>query len=137
MKNKEEWYEITDIEKFVESTRVLIFDAFGKNQAEIGRLATEIKELKIHEQTELESILSQQEGLLIVKSLVKKKNKKYTLNHTIYSRIIESFNERLIGNMLSNLSSRGLLESAFDVESNDFIFWVPENVKNNKKPETD
>ena len=34
-------------------------------------------------------------------------------------------------NMLNKLSHDGLLESAFDEESNDFIFWVKEN--ENKK----
>jgi hypothetical protein len=136
MKNKEEWYEIHDIDKFVESTRVLIYDAFGKKESEIKTLVTEVKDLETHEQLEIDSILSQQEGLLIVKSLARKKNKKYTINHAIYSMIIESFNQRLVDNLLSNLTNKGLIESAFDSETNDFIFWIPDE-KNDQKSETD
>lgn len=138
MKKRDEWYEIVDIEKFVESTRVLIFDAFGKKNPELENLATDLQELKEQERLEIDSVLTQQEALLIVKNLAKKKHGVYSINNKIYSQIIDSFNTRLIGNMLSSLTSRGLLETAFDSESNDFVFWVPENNdKNNQKPETD
>lgn len=138
MKKKDEWYEIVDIEKFVESTRVLIFDAFGKKNLKLEDLATDLQSLKEQEKLEINSVLTQQEALLIVKNLAKKKHGVYVINNKIYSKIIESFNERLVGNMLSNLTNRGLLETAFDSESNDFVFWVPDNNdKNNQKPETD
>lgn len=138
MKNKEEWYEIADIEKFVESTRVLVFDAFGKQNYDIENLVTEISNLKEHEKIELNSIFTQQEAMNIVRGLVKKRKGVYTINHIIYSKIVESFNERFIGNMLANLTSKGLLESAFDTEANDFVFWIKDNnEKNNQRPQTD
>jgi hypothetical protein len=43
----------------------------------------------------------------------------------------------MISNILSKLVSEGLLDSAFDTEKNDFIFWVKENNGKEEKPETD
>lgn len=126
MKNKEEWYEIVELDKFVESTRVLVFDAFGRQDYDLSKLVMELHNLKEHEQLEINKILTQQECMTIVKNLIKKKNNHYVINHKIYTRIIENINERLVGNMLSNLTNRGLLESAYDSTLNDFVFWIPD-----------
>lgn len=125
MKKKDEWYEIVDLEKFVETTRIMIFDAFGKQNIDITKVAISIKDLKKEEQIEIETVLNQKEAMLITQEIVKKKHGVYTLNNKTYSLIIEKLNERLVGNMLANLTNRGLLDSAFDSELNDFVFWVP------------
>jgi hypothetical protein len=33
----------------------------------------------------------------------------------------------MISNMLNNLVNKGVLDSGFDDESNDFIFWIKDN----------
>ncbi len=137
MKKKEEWYEITDIDKFVEATRVLIYDSFGKKNYDFNQSVTNIIDLAKADQQELNKTFTQQEALLIVKELAKKRKGLYCINDRIYSKIIESFTERFVGNMISDLTSRGLLESAFDDKVNDFVFWVSEKNENNQKPETD
>ena len=43
----------------------------------------------------------------------------------------------MISNMLNTLVNKGLLETAYDNESNDFIFWVKNNETSQEKPETD
>ena len=49
----------------------------------------------------------------------------------------------MVSNILNQLVQKGLVESAFDTESNDFIFWVKDNDKLFKNetetdlPETD
>jgi hypothetical protein len=43
---------------------------------------------------------------------------------------IESLNSRLVSNMLHKLSMEGFLESAFDSNLNDFVFWVKEDEEN-------
>jgi len=42
-------------------------------------------------------------------------------------------NGRLVSNMLTSLVSKGLIESAYDEQINDFVFWI----KDNESPETD
>jgi hypothetical protein len=42
----------------------------------------------------------------------------------------------MVSNILNSLVNKGLVETAYDAEANDFIFWVSdENKKEN--PETD
>ncbi len=45
--------------------------------------------------------------------------------------IIEDFNARLVSNLLQQLVAKGLIESSYDEEENDFIFWVADD-KNTK-----
>jgi hypothetical protein len=130
-------YTITNLEKFVESTRVLVFDAFGKtDDHNLSELTLNLTELKPEEQVEIDSVLSQQEGLIIAKDFIREKtrNKKtiYIISEKKYMAMIESFNERLVSNMLKNLTQSGLLESAYDSELNDFIFWIKEQPYENK-----
>jgi hypothetical protein len=130
-------YTITNLEKFVESTRVLVFDAFGKtDDHNLSELTLNLTELKPEEQVEIDSVLSQQEGLIIAKDFIREKtrNKKtiYIISEKKYMAMIESFNERLVSNMLKNLTESGLLESAYDSELNDFIFWIKEQPYENK-----
>ena len=39
--------------------------------------------------------------------------------------------------ILNGLVNKGLVETAYDSESNDFIFWVKDDNKKEEKPETD
>ena len=131
------YYTITDLDQFIESTRVLVFDAFGKaDNHDPDQLALYLQELKPQEQIELNSVLTQQESLNIAKDFIKEKikNKKtvYIISEKKYMAMIESFNERLVSNMLKNLTQIGLLESAYDSELNDFIFWIKEQDQPNE-----
>ena len=132
-----QYYKITNLEKFIESTRVLVFDAFGKtDNHDPDELTMNLTELKPEEQVEIDSVLSQQESLIIARDFIrqKTKNKKtiYIISEKKYMAMIESFNERLISNMLKNLTQIGLLDSAYDSELNDFIFWIKEQPNENK-----
>lgn len=124
-------YTITDLEKFIESTRVVVFDSFGKTENyDPNKIAISLTELKPEEQMEIDSVLSQQESLTIARGFIRKttRHKKtiYIISDKKYMAMIESFNERLVSNMLKNLTQSGLLESAYDSELNDFIFWIKE-----------
>jgi hypothetical protein len=133
-----QFYTITDIDAFVESTRVLVYDAFGKNNLESEALTVMMSDLKESEQQEIETVLTQDEALLIAKEFIKQKQHKYTkkiiyiISEKKYMQMIESFNERLVSNMIRNLSRQGLIDMAYDSEINDFVFWVKEDDTNQK-----
>jgi len=137
-------YEIKNLEEFTESARRVVFGGFGKSVEETKDDFTDMLEaLSDDEEHEMNEVLSQQESLLIVESIVKKQtNKKtqktrYVVNEKIFNDILEALNARLVSNILSNLNKKGLIESAYDDELNDFVFWVKEDDnKTNKKPKT-
>jgi len=137
----EEWFIVKDIDGLINSSRALVFNSFGKdNQDE------DFDMLDFHinkkDQKEFDQVLSFEESKSIITAILKKqKNKKtktirYVLNDYLFMQIIESLNDRMISNILNNLVNKGLVETAYDAEANDFIFWVSdENKKQN--PETD
>jgi hypothetical protein len=140
-----EWFIISDLEDFIEKTRFLVYDNFGAASKE------QQKELKLEpsnkgELEEINSILSYNESYSIVKAKIRKqkhkilKNKyRYLLSDKIFLDIISDLNTRMVSNILNNLVQKGLIESGFDSEANDFIFWIKEDAKKNEKekPETD
>lgn len=148
MKQDNEWFIIDDVPQFIESTRVLVFNAFGKTEEkQLDELSFLINNLDKDEMDELNKTLTQEECLIISRDyIIKETNKKtkkirFVITTDKYMAMIESFNSRMVSNMLNHLTNIGVLESAYDSKSNDFIFWVKENDKKQKNdkenPETD
>jgi tetratricopeptide (TPR) repeat protein len=97
-------------------------------------LAQRLRMLRIlGKKEEFDKILSYQESLVIIKENIKKeKNKKtkkyrYLLNDIIFADIVHQLNERMTSNIVNRLVQKGLIETAFDDESNDFVFWAADN----------
>lgn len=139
MKN---WFIVTNLDEFVNKARSIVFNNFGKwTENPIDALLDDVME---SEQEELNDILSLQESLVIVKTFLRKQHHKktgetrYIINEKIFADIVYSLNDRMVSNILTNLVQKGLVESAFDNESNDFVFWIKDDEKDeNNNPETD
>jgi hypothetical protein len=135
-----EWFIVPNLSDFTDKARAIVYNNFGTWQKEIN---TEIifEEITENEQEEFNKILSHQESLVIIKENIKKeKNKRtkkyrYLLNDIIFANIVHQLNERMTSNIVNGLVQKGLIETAFDSESNDFVFWVKEDEK--QKPKTD
>ena len=140
---KDNWYIVDDLDGFVLSSRRLIFNNFGKTGDSQSDIDSMFAEIKPEEQDEFDSILTQEESLIIAKGLLKKQlNKKtketrYVLTDEIYIELLESMNDRMVSNTLNSLVNKGLLESGFDAESNDFVFWIKDEEDKKEQPETD
>lgn len=125
----EEWFIINDLEKFIESTRIFIFKHFGSDNTTEKDIC-DMTPLPPEEMDDLDSDLSQSECLVMSKDYLKvqrnkkKKQIRYLISPNNYMKMIECFNSRLVSNMLNNLVNKGLVETAYDSESDDFIFWT-------------
>lgn len=139
---EKEWYVISDFDGFVNSTRTLVFNNFG-SQNDFISYDLKIDNLEQSEQEELDSVLSFTESSLIVKGFVKKQTNKKThqvrhiISDEIFLDIIQSLNDRLVSNLLNNLVNKGLIDTGYDEESNDFVFWVKDENKKEDKKNTD
>ena len=107
-------------------------------------LTASLASMSKEEISEMDETLTHDESAIIIKNYVKKQiNKKtkkirYCLTDKILQSIIEDLNSRMISNILNSLVNKGVLDSAYDNEQNDFIFWVTDDdKKSNEKPETD
>lgn len=141
--SESEWFIISDLSDFTDKARAIVYNNFGtwQDRSDLDILIDDVKD---EEQEEFDKMLSHQESLVIVKENVKvQKNKRtkkirYILNDTIFADIVHKLNDRMVSNIIGNLVQKGLVETAFDNEANDFVFWVKEDDKNKEeKPETD
>lgn len=132
---KKQWYDITDIHKFVESTRVLVYTAFANSDFDIQNMSMAFTDLTDEEQLELNGCLSTNETINIAKDFVKVKNKgknkkSYMISDKDYINLMDALSTRITANLLHKLSNDGILDSAFDEELNDFVFWTKEDNEN-------
>lgn len=138
----EEWFIVKNIDELINAARAIVFNNFGKksslNTEEVTNLVDDLLlEVDPKDQKELDETLSYSESLIIVKQHIKKQVHKktdkvrYIMNEKMFMSIIESLNERMVSNLLNSLVNKGLVETAYDDEDDDFIFWVKED--NNKE----
>lgn len=140
-----DWFVIKDLKEFINSSRLLVFNNFDLKTEDDTSVDNLLTKLNKQDQEELDQILSYKESVLIAKTFIKKKkNKKtksirYLINEDTYLKMINALNDRMVSNILNNLVNKGLIESAYDAESNDFIFWCVKNDNKDQqqKPETD
>jgi hypothetical protein len=139
----EKWYLVPDLDNFTDKARAIVYNNFGtwQNKDELDILIDDVKE---KDQEEFDKLLSHQESLVIIKTLVKKqkniktKEIRYKINDDIFADIVYKLNDRMVSNIVNSLVQKGLVESAFDSDANDFVFWIKDQHENEKeKPETD
>ena len=139
----DQWFIINDIDEFTDKARAIVYNNFGAwdDRTELDTL---IDDVKTENKDEFDRVLSHQESVVIVKENAKKeRNKKskkirYVLNDKIFADIVYMLNDRMVSNIVSGLVQKGLVETAYDSEANDFVFWIKDKNENTEeKPETD
>lgn len=135
-----EMYDIIDLEKFIDATRTLVYSCFGKDNDKNNSNNTVdnlLNSLTDDEVCEMNVCLSLSESMVIAKKFIKTQKNKNTkqirqiISEEAYMQFVEELNSRLVSNLISKLASQGVLETAFDEEANDFVFWVKDpNEKN-------
>ena len=138
-----EWFVVNNIKEFTNKARSIVYKNFGSSDDKTD-LDILMDDIKKEEEAEFEKVLSYQESLVIVRQNVKKeinkKNKKirYILDEEIFSNIIHMLNDRMVSNIINNLVNKGVIETGYDANINDFIFWIKDNDETTEeKPETD
>jgi hypothetical protein len=135
----DEWFVVKNLDDFINATRALVFNNFGKHSNDEPDLLS----FSVHPDDikEIDTILSFEESKLIINSIIKKqqniktKKYRYMINDSLYMDVVSSLNDRMVSNILNSLVNKGLVESAYDNESNDFVFWIKNH--DQQKPETD
>lgn len=146
-----EWFIVKNLEEFINSSRRLVFQSFGKNITQenkntIDDMLDNITNMSTDDELEMNTVLSYDESLAIVNPLLKKqinkktKENRYLISESLYLDIINALNDRMVSNILNSLVNKGLIETAYDTESNDFVFWCAKTLDKNdnkEKPEAD
>jgi len=132
--SREKMLEIQDLDMLVDWSRKLVYCAFGAKEdqqdIEVAMMEAESLEEDKESTEELNQVLPLNESIALIKSyLVKKKRKSnqeivFFISDDDYHVFLEDLNRRLVSNLIGSLVNKGVLDSAFDDERNDFIFWV-------------
>lgn len=144
-----EWFVIKNLKEFVNCSRCLVFQNFGKDSTkenEIDNMLDDIANMSIEDESEMNTVLSYDESWTIVQPFLRKqfnkktKKNRYLISESLYLDIINALNDRMVSNILNSLVNKGLIETAYDTESNDFVFWCAKTLDKNdnkEKPEAD
>lgn len=138
---KTEWLEISDQNKLIEWSRRFVYATFGCNDDEkfdIEEIMKEMDALNDEHIQEMDRIIPLIDTKNIMAQFVKKRRNKTTgriglfIKENDYQIFLTELNHRMVSNTVSGLVAKGLLESAFDNDKNEFVFWV----KGNKNGDT-
>lgn len=138
-KNENEWFVVKDVDSFINSARTLIYNNFGDWNKDEDTIVESML-TKPEDENEFNSLLTYDESSTIVRGLLKKqKNKntgdiRYLVSDSLFYEILQQLNDRMVSNTIGSLVSKGLVESAYDDELDDFVFWVDDS---KELPETD
>lgn len=138
--SEDEWFAVKDIDGLVTSARTVVYNNFGNWESKDEQDIIDSMIVKPDNKDEFDQLLTQEESMVIVRSLLKKQRHKttkevrYLISDSLFYDILQQLNDRLVSNTMASLVQKGLVESAYDSDIDDFVFWVN---KNNEKPETD
>lgn len=136
----EEWFAVKDVDGLVTSARTIVYNNFGDWESKDEQDIVDSIVIKPDNKDEFDQLLTQEESTVIVQSLLKKQRNKttkeirYVISDSLFYDILQQLNDRLVSNTIASLVQKGLVESAYDGEIDDFIFWVK---KDEELPETD
>lgn len=123
--NEDLVYVMEDSSEFINQVRRIVFAGFGEKDLEDAELSELIAEI---DEEEMDKTISFAECEVISREYIEQKKIrrkiKYLLTSQNFSQFIEAVNARLVSNIITQLVDMGQLESAWDSEANDFIFWV-------------
>ena len=136
-----EWFAVKDADGLVTSARTLVYNNFGDWKSKDEQDIVDSMILKPDNEDEFDQLLTQEESIVIVQSLLKRQRHKttkevrYLISDSLFYDILQQLNDRLVSNTIASLVQKGLVESAYDSDIDDFVFWVKQN--DSEKPETD
>ena len=129
---KKGWLEISDKKRLINWSRRFVYKSFGmaEEDFDIESVMDDIDNLTDSEQEELDSVVPVKDAENIIAEFIKKKRHKKTgkiscfIKEDDYSEFLVQLSNRMTSNIVSRLVAKGYLESAFDEEKNDFVFWI-------------
>lgn len=129
---KKEWLEISDKNRLIDWSRRFVYKSFGIDDEsfDMESIMEEIDNLTESEQEEMDNVMPLQETKNIISEFIKRRKNKKTgkvgifIKEDDYSEFLVQLSSRMTSNIIAKLVSKGYLESAFDAEKNDFVFWI-------------
>ncbi len=125
------WLEVVNVDKLINFSRKIIyhnFDEDNSNLTDSEFLQKVDSSIDKENQKEIDCLLPFGECKAIFKPflvrVLSKDDLYYKIKEDDYDEILIQMNRRMVSNIVKDLVAKGLVESAFDNDKNDFVFWV-------------
>lgn len=131
--------QITNLAEFLDASRVWLYTVFGGLNP-VESMKMRYKDLKLEEKEEIDKVLNIKEVINISKDYVvfDEHEGTWSITENKYEELLIEMNARMTSNLLASMVSSGILESAYDSEINDFVFWrTDKDEKDNNEQQTD
>lgn len=122
---------VFDLDKLINVSRAIVYMTLDDNEdISDNEFFRNIDTMSKEEKEEMDRIISYEESKMIISQFVKRKRNKRTkevgffMKESDYEIVLDQFRQRMVSNIVSTLVAKDVLESAFDPEKNDFVFWV-------------
>jgi hypothetical protein len=123
------WLEVVSVKKLIDFSRKIVYHNFDEENSDLSDQEFLSKVDQIQEDSkELDYLLPYSECRVMIKPylvrVISKTQDYYKIKEDDYDDFLVELNRRMVSNIVKDLVSKGLVESAFDNEKNDFVFWV-------------
>ena len=122
----EGWLELSNIDKLIDFSRKLIYYNFDEDTADMSdeNFLRKIEKMSDRVEPELEQLLPFIEIKSMFMEQVVERDGVPCMSEDSYDQLLVAINQRMISNIVLGLVKKGLLDTAFDSDKNDFVFWV-------------
>lgn len=138
------WMEIVNLKKLIEFSRKVVYSNFDSDNDSLTDtdFLSKVENLNFNAEDleEINYLLPMKECEIIFFEHIlirtkKKRHRELFMKEGEFDMILVELNKRMISNIVQSLVKKGALETAFDNEKNDFIFWVKEDYVEDKTEE--
>ena len=126
---KKKWLEIANVKKLIDFSRRIVYHNFDDENEHLTDkdFLKKVDSIKVDD-AEMDSLLPYNECKNIMKPflvrVVTKNEIYFKIEEDDYDLFLNQLSRRMISNIVKDLVSKGMVESAFDNEKNDFVFWI-------------
>jgi len=129
------YLEVVNVKKLIDFSRRIVYHNFDEENNDLTdkEFLEKVDSLEF-DNKEMNHLLPYNECKAIIKPyLVSIDFEYFKIKEDDYDEFLVELNRRMVSNIVKDLVSKGLVDSAFDSEKNDFVFWVKTEDEDSEK----
>ena len=132
------YLEVVNVKKLIDFSRRIVYHNFDEENNDLtDREFLEKVDSLETDNKEMNHLLPYDECKAMIKpylvSIDPIDTEYFKIKEDDYDEFLVELNRRMVSNIVKDLVSKGLVDSAFDSEKNDFVFWVKTEDEDSEK----
>lgn len=134
------YLEVLNVRKLINFSRRIVYHNFDEDNNNLTdkEFLEKVDQVEVDDK-EMNHLLPYSECKAIIKPYLIDVDtdtadlKYFKIKEEDYDEFLVELNKRMVSNIVKDLVSKGLVDSAFDNEKNDFVFWVKTDDEDSEK----